>query len=173
MRLGFVVVLIAFSCSVAWAAVYEWVDSKGVLNMTDNPELVPEKYRKVLKTREIDISGDSAASPAPDTRAPAEQAPGVRETESYGGHDEAWWRNRFAQAKGRIDDFQEQIEKKKSTLEEIHRQRVLYQRPSDRVAYFQLADEIAKDEETVKALKKNLADLTFQADGAAVPLDWR
>jgi hypothetical protein len=41
-------------CSGAWATVYQWTDSQGIVHMTDDPDKVPAKYRKVLKTREMD-----------------------------------------------------------------------------------------------------------------------
>jgi Domain of unknown function (DUF4124) len=170
MRLGFVVAMIAFSCSVAWAAVYEWIDSRGVLNMTDNLELVPEKYRKVMTTRDIDID---AASPAADTRIPAEKAPLATQAESRGGHDKAWWHNRFAQTKGQIADFQEQIAEKKKAQGEAHWQRDIFGKPSEGIAANKLLDEIAKDEGKVKGLQKDLDNLTSQADTAGVPPDWR
>jgi hypothetical protein len=173
MRLSLAVFIGFFACSTAMATVYEWVDNKGVINLTDNPDNVPAIYRKTMKTREIDINDETPAPVKQDAQSPAGQTPQAAGTENYGGHDEVWWRSQFEQLKTRIDDLKDDIDDKKKTLEELHRKRVLYQKPGDRVAYNQLADEIARDEETAKGLKKSLDDLTYQADGARVPLDWR
>jgi predicted RNase H-like nuclease (RuvC/YqgF family) len=97
----------------------------------------------------------------------------VQDEAVYGGHDEGWWRNSFVNLRAAIKKLQDRIETGKKDLEELHRKRVLYQKPSDRVDYFSLADEISRDEEKVKALQKSLAELDSRAEGAGVPREWR
>ena len=173
MRLMLVVLVSICIGNVAWATVYEWVDSQGVVNMTDDPDNVPARYRKVMKTREID-TGDAATPAAAPETAPVEEAvPQQVKAELYGGHGETWWRNSFKEAREKLTSLQDRIAGKKKSLEQLHRKRVLYQKSSDRVAYFELADEIAKDEERATALQGNLASLESQANEAGVPQLWR
>jgi hypothetical protein len=166
---------VVLMCSSAWATVYEWVDNKGIVNMTDNPDNVPARYRKVMKVRDIDAGESTAPDEGSKTPAPSPDAaiPTSREAVLYGGHNEGWWSSAFREARDNIKKLNDQIAGKKKNLEELHRKRVLYQKPSDRVAYYALSDEIAKNEEQVKALQKNLDDLDASADAAGVPQSWR
>ena len=173
MRLVIAIFMTMFTFSAAWATVYEWVDNAGVVNMTDDPDKVPLKYRKGMKAREIDTRDVATPPPAPEGETVGVPVPPPTQAESYGGHNENWWRTTFRATQESVRNIQDQIAKKKITLEELHRQRVLYQKPSDRVAYFTLADEIAKDEETAKGLEEDLARLQYEADGAGVPQEWR
>jgi hypothetical protein len=72
-----------------------------------------------------------------------------------------------------LKNLNDQIAGKKKELEDLRRRRMLYQKPSDRVAYYALMDEIGRDEEQVKVLQKSLDDLESRADAAGVPRDWR
>ena len=173
MRLVRAVLVSIFICNTAWATVYEWVDSQGVVHMTDNPDKVPAAYRKVMRTREIDTRDAATPAAAPQSETVGAPVPPPVEAGLYGGHDENWWRTSFGEARGNHKALQDQIDEKKKSLAEIHRRRVLYQKPSDRVAYFALADEIARDEENASALQDSLAKLEYQADGAGVPPEWR
>lgn len=173
MRLVIAILITMFTFSAAWATVYEWVDQEGVVHMTDDADKVPSKYRKVMKAREIDTREVATPPPAPEGQTVGVPVLPPAQAESYGGHDENWWRASFREARESIRVFQDQIADKKKSLDELHRKRVLYQKPGDRVAYFTLADEIAKDEETAKGLNADLARLNSKADGAGVPLEWR
>lgn len=173
MRLALAVFIGVFACGTAMATVYQWVDNQGVVHMTDSADNVPAAYRKGMKALEIDTGGATAPARVLQDQ-PAAGTPSLAEKEApYDGHDEGWWRNRFVRLRTDIRNLQDRIETSKKTLVELHRKRVLFQKPSDRVAYSALSDEIAKDEEILKGLEKNLDDLTFQADGAGVPLEWR
>jgi len=157
----------------AWATVYEWVDGQGVVHLTDSADNVPAAYRKRMKTLDIDTRGTSATVPVPQIQPATGTVPRVQDEAVYGGHDEGWWRNSFVNLRAAIKKLQDRIETGKKDLEELHRKRVLYQKPSDRVDYFSLADEISRDEEKVKALQKSLAELDSRAEGAGVPREWR
>ena len=173
MRLVIAIVLTMFSFSAAWATVYEWVDNEGVVHMTDDHDKVPLKYRKVMRARDIDTREVETPRPVPEGQTVGVPVPPPVQAESYGGHDEEWWRASFREARESIRNLKDQIVGKKKSMEELHRVRVLYQKSSDRVAYYALADEIAKDEEAVKGLEGNLARLNSEADGAGVPQEWR
>jgi Domain of unknown function (DUF4124) len=173
MRIVLVVLIGMIAASAAWGAVYEWVDSKGVVNMTDDPEKVPAAYRKSMKSRDIDTRDQIRPVTGTQTQ-PVDIVVGpAAQSRNYDGHDEQWWRSSFKSARTNIIGLQVQIETDKKSLEELHRQRVLYQRPSDRVAYFQLADHITREEEQLKDLQAILANLEFRAGVAGVPMEWR
>ncbi len=173
MRLLLVVFISMIACNAAWGAVYEWVDSQGVVHMTDDPDKVPDRYRTKMKTREIETGGVIPPAAASGNQPAAGPAPEAKGDAPDGVHDEGWWRASFTRARRDIKRLQDQIDTKKKSLEELHRKRVLFQKPGDRIAYFSLADEIARDEERVKALRDYLATLEYQADGAGVPWEWR
>ena len=141
--------------------------------MTDDPDKVPAAYRKVMRTREIDTRDVTTPAAVPRSEAVGVSTPPPVEATLYGGHDENWWRTSFGEARRNLKTLQDQIVEKNKSLTEIHRRRVLYQKPSDRVAYFALTDDIAKDEEQAKGLQDSLAKLEYQADGAGVPPEWR
>jgi hypothetical protein len=161
--------------SAAWATVYEWVDNQGIVHMTDDPDKVPARYRKVMKARDIDTGGSAAPAAEPKGAVPSSEAglPEEPEVLLYGGRNVRWWLGTFREARENIEKHNAQIAGKKKKLEQLRRKRVLYQKPSDRVAYYALMDEIARDEEQVKVLQKNLDDLESQADKAGVPQHWR
>jgi len=172
MRLMLVVFAGVIACSGgAWATVYQWVDGQGVIHLTDSADNVPAAYRKGMKTLDVDTGG--ATAPAPQNQPAAGNVPQVQGEALYGGHDEGWWRSSFSSLNDAIKNLQNRIEAGKKDLEELRRQRVLYQRPGDRVAYFSQADEIAGNEQQLKVLQKSLDDLDSQAEGAGVPREWR
>jgi len=43
--LYFCIIIFLFSALVLAGEVYKWVDEKGTINLTDDPKLIPEKYR--------------------------------------------------------------------------------------------------------------------------------
>jgi Domain of unknown function (DUF4124) len=173
MRLVLVVLIGMIIASAAWGAVYEWVDSKGVVNMTDDPDKVPAAYRKTMKSRDIDTR--EQVPPARDTHlSPAGSYAGsATQTGNYGGKDEQWWRSSFKSARSDIKRLQEQIEADKKSLEELHHRRVAFQKPSDRVEYFRLEEQNTREEGQLTALQEILANLGNRADSAGVPLGWR
>jgi hypothetical protein len=173
MKLLLVVFISVFACTAAWATVYEWIDSQGVVHMTDDPDKVPDRYRSKVKSREIDTGGVTPPAADSGNQPAAGPAPAAKADARDGGHDEEWWRAGFAQARREIKSLQDQIDTKKKSLEDLHRKRVLYQKPGDRIEYFSLSDDIARDEERLKSLQDQLGRLNDKADGAAVPLEWR
>jgi hypothetical protein len=158
--------------SVAWATVYEWVDVGGVVHMTDDPDKVPEKYRGVMKVKEIDPRANTIPADRPQIPA-ASPGAGQQETDLRGEHTRGWWTATFKDARDNLKRLADEIAVKKTNLENLRRQRTLYQKPSDRAAYYALLDDIAAQEERAKELQKNLDDLGSKADASGVPESWR
>lgn len=149
------------------AATYQWTDSKGGMHFTDNPDNIPKKYRG--KARVLESIEPSATTIIPEATSmqPASPEPADR------AQDETVWRQRFAAIRGELSSIKERIEAKKEQLQEIRRQRVLFHKVGDRLAYNELEKEIEKDEQRISQLEKELADLDVEAARAAVPLEWR
>ncbi|HEX8960519.1 MAG TPA: DUF4124 domain-containing protein [Geobacteraceae bacterium] len=174
MRLLIALFVTMFAFTAARAEVYEWVDGQGVVHFTDNADKVPTKYRKKVKIIETAPPAEKTAPPARDkSPAASKKQPSERKAELLGGHDEGWWRQSFRQARAQIKVIQDQLPGKKDALAALHRKRVIYQRARDRVAYNDMADEIAKDEEKIKTLQESLAAIEADADKAGVPHEWR
>ena len=72
-----------------------------------------------------------------------------------------------------METAQDQLVAKKDEQTVLHRKRVIYKRPSDRVASNKVSDEIAQIEAQIKELQVKLADLQKSADEVAGPADWR
>ncbi len=168
-----VIVVVIMAWSAAWATVYEWTDRRGVVNMTDDPDKVPSAYRKTMKTRDIDTREAMPSPAAPVGETVGTPLPPPKQAKLYGGHDEEWWRNSFQELRQKLQSLRADIADKKDSLAALHRRRVIYQRPEDRVAYFAASDEVTKDEEKAASLQKRLDDLDREAEGAGVPREWR
>lgn len=149
------------------AATYQWEDSKGGMHFTDNPDNIPKKYRG--KVRELESIEPSAITVIPETPSvqPASPKPADR------AQDEGVWRQRYAAIRGELASIRERISTKKEKLQELRRQRTLFHKVSDRLAYNDLEREIGQDEERVSQLEKELANLDVEAAREAVPLEWR
>ncbi len=152
------------------AANYEWVDAGGVVHFTDDPGNIPEKYRDKAKKLENGIQNIVSEPAPPPTVTPI--TGGMTEG-ANAGHDEQWWRSRFAELRNEIKGVREGLPQKKEKLDALHRKRVIFQRGSDRVAYNDLAKEIVADETHLQELEEQLAALDQQAAKAGVPLEWR
>lgn len=183
MRASFMLLLVFLgSPGLSHADTYKWVDSQGVVNFTDNLDAVPRKYRK--KVQVTPSEGTSSGAPKqeesgrnealenrPGTAAPA---PGASEgPKLYGGHDERWWKSSYAAIRGELKSLQDNLPAKKDDLEKLRRKLALYTYTRNRIAYQEKLAEVQRDEERIKALTEQLANLDTLAATAGVPFDWR
>lgn len=167
--------LVICAATATYAATYEWTDAAGVLHFTDNPDSIPARYRDRVKERES-IRGEppAAGQDGSVNVTPPPGTPPVAATPTeYGGHDETWWRGRFGGLHRLIKGLEDGLVAKRARLEELRRKRALYQRGSDRAAYYALMKEIDGDEATVKESQKSLDDLNDEASREGVPAEWR
>ncbi len=104
-KLIFLLFLVA-STSSASAAVYKWVDNKGVTNFADDPDKVPPAYRdRVLKKQMGDDQKDTPPSPV---QRPS-QKPEEKLTDEH-GRGEVWWRERAHPLKEKLKEATENYE---------------------------------------------------------------
>lgn len=112
-----------FVCSNARAEVYEWVDGQGVVHFSDDPDKVPDRYRKRVKIR--DSVSPEGGVPAVRHQAPPPSAPPEKKAELYGGRGENWWRGRFQALRDEMKTIQEKLPEKKESLAQLHRKWVI------------------------------------------------
>lgn len=153
------------------AAVYEWVDDKGVVSYTDNMDKIPKKYLPKVKEKEV---GDSRITVRPsspvDTVAPRAQAPTVNPL-SAGAKRR--WTARYSSLREEKKALELGLVAKKEMLNTLRRKKVIYQRGRDRSAYNAQQEEIERDQARIQELEQRLAELDTEAARAGVPLEWR
>lgn len=164
--------LIWFSATHSWAAVYEWVDDKGVVHFTDDADKVPAKYLKKVKERES-VKGTVIITPSTGT------ADGTKDLGSTGAPapvtrlDEGLWRSRFQALREEKKQLEEGLVAKREKLNTLRRKKAIYGRGSDRTAFNDEFNDVAHDEARIKELEQKLVDLDAEAGKAGVPLEWR
>lgn len=159
----------------AQAATYEWLDEKGVVHFTDDPDRIPAKYLKRVKERDSvkGVATKPPLQPATESTAPAVSDDKGSDGRIYGGHGKDWWRSGFTSLRADIKSLEDGLAVKRENLNVARRKRVIYQRGSDRVAFNEQNKEIKQDEATIKELQEKLNALDAEAARAGVPLEWR
>lgn len=163
---------------IAHADIYQWVDSKGVVNFTDDIDTIPKKYQKKVKiiTTGEASDGGAVAEPSPLSVQEEPKAQSVEQSQrqnTYGGHDERWWRSQYAGLRGEIAQLQANLPAKREEAEELRRQLVVFTYARNRVAYQAKLAEIQRDEARITTLTGQLSGLDTQAAAAGVPFEWR
>lgn len=156
--------------SVLQAAVYEWVDDKGVVNFTDNADKIPSKYMGKAKEKSPENSRITV-TPSSTVDAPPVEKSGA--DGSFGGFSKGWWKSRFSELRDEKKSIENSLLVKKEELNTLRRKKVIYQRGSDRIAYNEQHEEIARDEARIKELEEKLLALDADAAKAGVPFEWR
>jgi len=80
-RFIFVLLFLFISASCASAAIYRWVDEKGVVNFTDDYSKVPPEYRNKVEEVNIQKMGSSIPSQAPTGKATVDVQSGKAATQ--------------------------------------------------------------------------------------------
>lgn len=176
MKTILVLLSVVFGVSIAaYADTYQWVDDKGVVNFTDNPQNVPKKYLKKVKVIKSEESRQGSEAdpasvplPAPTVQTGPPAGPGL-----YGGHDESWWRSRYARLRGEIKALQDGLPAKREELTQLRRTLVVQTYARNREAYQAKLDEVQRDEARIGELTGQLSDLDAEATRAGVPFPWR
>lgn len=162
----------------ARATTYEWVDDKGIVNFTDDPDKIPAKYlKKVKKLPSITIE-KSTGVPSEKIQenppsVPVAEPAGQKKEKLISGYDETWWRSRFAGLRNELKVVQDGLPGKKEELIALRRKMTIYKAGHDRKAYYDKLAEIEKDEARIKDLNEQLNVLDAEASKAGVPFEWR
>lgn len=110
MKTVFLIILTLFLASSLQAAtIYKWVDQNGVVNFTDDYNMVPPSYRdKVEVETRKDIPEERVPLPA-QAVTPRGKEEEIR-TDIY-GRDEMWWRDKVRPWKEQLKEATENYEK--------------------------------------------------------------
>jgi hypothetical protein len=168
MRIIFLLASVLAMATFALAEVYEWTDSQGGVHFTDNADKIPAKYRNKAREKDMQPEIEIRDEPAQAVTPAAQSTPS-----SYGEHNEMWWRASYSGLRDEIKTIQENLPDKREKLTQLRRKREIYQKPSGRIAYYDMLKEVERDESRVKDLQRELADLDDKAAKAGVPLEWR
>lgn len=158
---------VAGFCSAAMADTYQWVDDKGGVHFTDDPDRIPARYQKRVR----EIPSPRATSPS-DDGVLQNQDTGL-ESNLPGGLSEEEWRSRFAAIRTEMKDLREGLPKKQDELNQLRRMRIIHQRVQDRTSYAERKAAIDRDETRIKELEAQLSALEIEASRVGVPMEWR
>jgi len=118
MKRASLVVLVGFllvSSLVSAQEIYRWVDEKGNSHFTDNPTLIPEKYRNQIKTEKMPMESPPPASQGQPQAVPTAPPSGKAtkpssERKDVLGRGEDWWRAQAKMWKEKLQNAQKNHE---------------------------------------------------------------
>jgi hypothetical protein len=171
--IGFLLMLVP---SFAFADIYYWTDTEGVLHITDDMDNIPPEYREKLDTMETEgvVKGVKVKA-AKDAKAAKPEKPKDPEQEIYGDHPLNWWRLTFNRLRGEIDSARKELEQKEQFIEMFRRGRRLGQRnnPTEIETLEKYSVEMPLIEKRLDGLEDRLKDLKRSARRGGVPKDIR
>lgn len=164
--------VLLFSCSYAFADLYEWRDKEGVIHITDDIKKVPESYRanvKVFKSTPVE------KAPAPETSTPAPAVTQEKPVELYGDHTLEWWLQTFTRKKEEIQMLESNVTAKRQFIDVFEGGRRFGQTyPSNEIeTYGRYKKELPDDMQRLTTLKDEMDDLRRKATIAGVPREIR
>lgn len=148
------------------AETYQWTDSRGTVNFTEDLGRVPKKYRRKVKL----LGQDDAATPGAETAETAKPVAraieaGTAKKVVYGDKDEKGWRSEFTQLKGDLKLAEQDLTDYRARLGDTSKM--------TRTEYLNLTSSVKHQEYRVQELRKRLEGLNAAADQAGVPADLR
>jgi uncharacterized protein YfcZ (UPF0381/DUF406 family) len=105
LKLFILLILLAFAIPGNAATIYKWVDEKGVVNFTDDYNLVPSSYRNQVEVKDYLTEG---VTPAYTLDVPPRKRAEAK-TDIY-GRDETWWREKVHPWKEQLKEATENYE---------------------------------------------------------------
>lgn len=166
--------IIASSPCYGAGSIYQWTDSNGVTNFTDDPETIPKAYRNKAIRRETDGKiKPLPAAPSEPAIKPPPPAPAEPEEQRYGGHVGTWWQEQFRSLRSEVKNLKEGLDAKQAQLVQLRRKRAIYMRARDREAVNAAQARIDADSARLSDLQKQLDALERAADEASLPGRWR
>jgi len=164
-------ILVLFALPVL-AVTYEWEDSQGTINFTEDPGSIPKQYRnkaKILGAEEEVASPEPAAvkdEPKSKGETPEQAAGGTKEKKKmYGGKSPETWSRDCAQLNANIKAEEDQLSELKERIKDTSKM--------SRGEYLSIQMGINGSESRLQRLRGKLAALTEEADRADLPADLR
>lgn len=168
-RLGaFIFLAVLVFASSAQAQVYQWEDEEGTIQMADDLQKVPERYRE--RAREIPLPQETEESPPPPALPDESTADPSMEEVDHRGRDRAWWHAQMEKWRRKRAEAEQKLADAEGRLGQILR-------VNPTVALMQEAaavrEKIARLQEEVQEAERMLNEaLPEEARKAAVPPGW-
>lgn len=171
----FMLLVLFLVVSPAVAQMYEWVDEKGVVNFTDNPVHIPDKYKGKAKKLENMLPTETEKAPAAPPAAEPQRVRTMRSNDEplYANRPLSWWKSEYDSRKLALENMRNELEKLKEADNVARRKKMIYQRRSDYRALDESKNKIAMQEELIRNAERSLAEFEKYADQAGLPVDWR
>ncbi len=153
----------------AYADLYKWEDSKGVLHITDDMGKVPESKRHGVKVFKIKPHRKKEAGEGPVYIPPTEKP--AQKAVLYGGHTLEWWKDAFSKLIDERDSLKDEIEKKRQFITVFEGGRRFGQifGEAEVANYKRYKKEIVKDRERLGEVEDKLEKLRKEARIEDVP----
>lgn len=174
MKTAMVVAILVLFAVPAVAVTYQWEDSQGTINFTEDLGSIPKQYRnkaKVLGAEEEVTSGDSAEGSADAKPAPAVKVNGrnagqaasdkKEEEKTYGGKSPESWQREFTELDRKIKYDEEQLDDLNARMKDTSKM--------SRGEYLSIQLGIKETETRLQRLRGKLESLTSEANRAGVP----
>lgn len=160
----------AFFAELRAQETYRWVDEKGTVNFTDNPQSIPEKYRGETEATK---SLPSREPPAPRLKRQSEESrPAPQRQQIYGGQSVEWWRKQFRFNLGLKNKHEESLKRRQEEYRRRFGPPRVFEADLDRDAK-KLATQIKTIERDLRRIEAKLNDLEIRASRAGVPRQFR
>jgi len=114
--------LLLVSSGVSAQEIYRWTDDKGVAHFTDDPSLIPEKYRGQVKTEKMPAEAPPSPSQAQPQAVPTGPASVKAADPSSGrkdvlGRGEDWWKAQAKMWREKLQNAQKNYETANATVQ--------------------------------------------------------
>lgn len=127
-----------------FAQIYRWIDEEGVINFTDNPDKIPERYRGRFDIVILSpLSQKEEITVLPLTPSPP------REEADLQGHGREWWHERVRGWEEKRDQAIAQLEKLNLELQELRFRNILYTEQNRILGEIQIAEQERQEAEQI------------------------
>lgn len=151
--------------------VWKWVDERGIVHFTDNPDSVPKRYREQIDHRELSGEGEESSGTSGEAKEVTEKP---RDRYDRG---EEYWVERTNEIKDQLNRAQKEYEQVRLEYNDLVAQYNATRSRAKRKRYQKelesLQDQLNRRSEDIErtreVLKKTLPE---EAERAGVPVEW-
>ncbi len=166
-----IMAILLFASAGITGEVWKWVDERGIIHFTDNPDSVPEKYRKQIDHREMPGERETSSGTAREAKKVTE------EPRDRHGRGEDHWINRANEIKDQLNRAQREYERVRLEYNDLIAKYNATRSRAKRRQYQQriesLQGELNRHGEDIQKAKEILEKtLPEEAERAGVPVEW-
>jgi hypothetical protein len=177
MKTAIIVAILVMFAVPAVAVTYEWEDSQGTINFTEDLGSIPKQYRKKAKVlgaeEEVapaengqgDVPGETVTGSGAKEQGKSAEQPAVEKKKTFGGRSADSWKNDFADIDRKIKSEDEHLGDLKSSIQDTSK--------LSRGEYLSIQLSIKESENRLKRLREKLDTLNSDANRAGVPAELR